>query len=261
MTESRFSVTSLEGAQFLKPDGTPYPENDGDGEVLAGFYADLWNLIQQAGVEIPDDEIAEAHDELKGMGWTLARHGKEWKAQEGGGGIKLSQDVVLAQPQGKMKSWARYVGPKGGVGWRNVTTGEITYGGADPNEGGDVHVRLEEARKRRMKDRKSRPRPPVPEHLKVPVQQDPVTRRETVKAFLALSRYHKEDAQDRFAEIATLIKDAVEKTQSPELKRELFIRYAAVHHMLPSQQGAPQGGMPVQPQKPQSQFLPKRGTS
>jgi hypothetical protein len=87
---------------------TAPPEDDGDpSRALAESYADLWNVLEEAGLEVPESELEAAGGELAGGGWVVYHDGLSgWKvihADEMVGGDDESRTLATAHA------------PKGGV--------------------------------------------------------------------------------------------------------------------------------------------------
>lgn len=87
-----------------------------DGHSLAGIYRELFTLLAAAGLDVPDDEVAEANDELKATGFRVYHGEDAWMIDSG---VRLS--LMLSA-----EDWTQHTGKRGGTFWVRK--------GHDPND-------------------------------------------------------------------------------------------------------------------------------
>jgi hypothetical protein len=178
--------------------------------------------------------------DLPGVGLAHHRSNEEAKRPTG-------QDV-----------WIRYVGPHHGEGWKNLATGQIVYGGAQPNaEDTTLQQRAETTRQMRMKHRQERPPPSLSREMQKQgeaQQLGPQLQKAAQKAGNALREYHKGQMGQRVQELAHLAGMAYAKL--PENRADLKVRLRQLLTMFARMD---EQGKEREPQR--DDFFPRRGTS
>lgn len=210
-----------------------------DGRALAMLYADLFTLLSAAGVDIPDEEVDAAGEELEGTGWLVVRRaGGSWQVVpaegEGGGGVRLSWAVRL--DLAATDPWHAYQGPRGGRGWRNAVTGRIVYGANKPGSGAALQKRIAEGKRRNAEARAARGPADVGQ-LAARLQKHrdeaaPGPSRSAKLAYHALYRHHGELTGSRLSELAGLLESALDKPNlDPGVGAQIRQRLAGLHWM------------------------------
>jgi hypothetical protein len=223
----------------------------GGGAELARLYADVWGLVERAGVTVPPEEIDQAGAELEGSGWAVVRGAAGgWSAERHPeGGVRLTPGPsprTMAEGDDKQgetggqhgSAWEPYTGKRGGKGWRNTHTGRIVYGAKAP--GGGAPPRIAEGHARRSAERRASGdvdaaalEGRLAPHRGLPADPGagaPDARR----SFNALLRHHGELVVHRIDELSTLVGEALARAPADEegLRRQLRQRLADFGSML-----------------------------
>jgi len=237
-----------------------------EANALATLYNALWDAISASGESIPDEEIASAIDELDGSGWhaekTTTDGREKWQ-------FVRDDSTELAMPGREYRrderhdQWIPYDGPKHGKGWKNLATGKIVYGVAQPNaEDTDFQQRVEDARKHRQKVRRQQIPPSLSEtqqHLAQKTALQPHQLQVANLAWRAIENTHSDLAGRRVQELAHLAGVAYAKL--PEERQDIKTRLREIMAILDAMYGKTRG-QDIGSQEPGSpQFFPKRSTS
>lgn len=215
-------------------------------QALAQQYADHWQQLDQAGLEVPPEETEAVADELEGSGWAVNYSAaKGWQGEKTAssffGGVTVARRYCRHGEWSEepiryaAEDWTEETGPRSGKPrWKNNKTGRIVY--KDPTQG---KQQRQDERAGRQVDKQG-----LQERLKPHAEKHGGSLKageikKLDKSFKALQRIHGKGLVARLDEMASQTEKAMGKIKDdPLVKDSMSRRLAGINHLLQKAGGA-----------------------